>query len=262
MVNATRIFEALVQPIGLIWLLNLVAGIWLAYRRRWRDAAFCSAVAALLFVVGSTSVPVRLLDSLERPYSGKRLETVLPCDAVVLLGGTLSASSDGVFHFDLNDAADRAITAAELIRQGKAPNLVIGGGGDTESPAEKGESPEARRLGTWFETWGLTNAPVTRLNISANTREEAVQVLALAQKAKWRRVILVTSGYHMKRAEALFQRLGIPTETVACDFIALSYLERKKAFNPVPGWIGFEHLHLYLHEKIGWFVYRWRGWIG
>jgi uncharacterized SAM-binding protein YcdF (DUF218 family) len=261
MASASRILEALVQPIGLIWLLNLGGAAWLLYRRKWREAAFCGTIAALLFVVGSTSVPVRLLATLERPYAGGQPVTILSGDAVVMLGGTLSPSSEDVFRFDLNDGADRAITAAELIRQGKARTLIIGGGGRTDNASENRESPEAQLLKSWLVTWGLTNAPVICLNASGDTHDEAVQVHLLAQTNAWQRLILVTSAYHMKRAEALFHRLGVAVAPVACDFVALSSLERKGRFNPVPQADGFGYLQLYLHEKIGWFMYLWRGWI-
>jgi hypothetical protein len=32
-------------------------------------------------------------------------------------------------------------------------------------------------------------------------------------------------------------------------------------FRPLPGPGGFEGLAAYLHEIVGWWVYRWRGWL-
>jgi len=48
---------------------------------------------------------------------------------------------------------------------------------------------------------------------------------------------------------------------VACDFVGLADLESQPLFNPIPRPGGFEKMHLYLHEVIGWWVYWWRGWV-
>lgn len=77
------------------------------------------------------------------------------------------------------------------------------------------------------------------------------------------RILLVTSAYHLRRAEAVFRKAGMDVIPVACDFVAgLAELESKPLFNPIPRPGGFDKMQLYMHEVIGWWVYRWRGWVG
>lgn len=43
-----------------------------------------------------------------------------------------------------------------------------------------------------------------------NTREEAERSRELVERRGWKWVLLVTSAFHMGRAEATFRRAGVP----------------------------------------------------
>ena len=255
----TQFFEPLLQPIGILWLIHLVGAIWMARRRKWGEMIFCATIAAAILLIGSTRLPTRLLASLERPYANQNLTNLPHCDAVVMLGGTLTASSGDVLGFDLGEAADRIITAVEVFSQKKADTLVLGGGW--------GKSPDGSTwsegdvLMPWLAKQGVTGTNYLRLRNCANTHEEAIEVAALAKERRWQRIVLVTSGYHMKRASGLFAKVSVPFEPVACDFIGLSSLENEKRFRLFPELGKFHHLELFLHEWIGWHYYRLRGWV-
>ena len=256
----TRIIENLLEPIGLLWLLQLALLAGCLWRRKWRWALLFAAVASFVFLVGSTRIPARLLASLERPYADQPIDRLEPADAIVMLGGLLLPSKHDPLGVQFGDAVDRMLTATELLRSRKANWLVLGGGFGSSAGAAKEPWRESEMVSSWLDRWGLgTN--VIRLGPSLNTREEAVQVKELMRQSGWQRILLVTSGYHMKRAAALFRQLEIPFQPVACDFVGLSELERVHPFNPVPDSQGFRHLELYLHEKIGWLYYKARGWV-
>lgn len=256
MADAARILEALVNPVGVVWALNVVAAVVLGVKRKWRGAVFCGSVTLLLFIFGSTPVSFHLLASLERPYASQARASIPMSDAIVMLGGTVLPSEHDPLGFQMGKAGDRVVTALELARQGKAPVLILGGGGK----AAQGWS-ESRLLTNWSQAWNISVGKILTIPVCANTREEAMHVRALCDEHKWTRVILVTSAYHMKRTEALFRKLGIPVVPVACDFEGLSYLNYREPFNPIPRPNHFEAVWLYTHEIIGWWVYRCRGWV-
>jgi len=81
----------------------------------------------------------------------------------------------------------------------------------------------------------------------------------LMQSNQWTSVLLVTSALHMPRSVALFKKQGLAVEPVSCDFRA--YGTPKPVFSIFPSLGNFELLALYTHEKIGWLVYKLRGWI-
>jgi uncharacterized SAM-binding protein YcdF (DUF218 family) len=256
MAEVSRILEALVTPLGLIWVMQLAATVVLAVKRKWRGAVFTGVTALILFVFGCTSICNHLLASLERPYAGQKLSDIPRCDAVIMLGGVVTPSKNDLFQFHLGEGADRAVTATELVRQGKAPVLVLGGGGNLKMGWSEGEL-----LRSWLAAWHLSESDVITIPVCANTHEEALRVQALSKEKGWKKVILVTSAYHMKRAEATFRQLEVPVIPFACDFIGLSALWAQGSIYPVPSPERFEKLSLYLHEKIGWWIYRWRGWL-
>ena len=248
----------LTQPVGLFWFCLLLLLLWRIWKRQWLRTILPGALALAVFLIGSTPLPARLLASLERPYTGANPGSLPQADAVVMLGGVLERSENDIFGFELKDAADRLVTAVELMRRGKGRALVLGGG------VAKGNNPglpEGELLQRWISAWGLTNAPVYLLGACTTTRDEALRTQALAKAHQWKQLILVTSASHMKRGEGLFRRLGVPVTCVAGDFVATAQLEHPGPFSPFPSAGGFVILSMYLHEIIGWQVYRLRGWV-
>jgi uncharacterized SAM-binding protein YcdF (DUF218 family) len=193
---------------------------------------------------------------LEKPYFHQDYSQLPAADAVVMLGGTLNPSRGDPFAFDFSAAADRAIAATEIIRRGKAKILVVGGSGEPG-----GKSQEGELLPSWLEAWKVQPAELVPLRASGDTHDEARQVEVLARERGWQRILLVTSASHMRRASATFLTLGVPVVPVACDFSGMSDLEGRHRLNLVPRGEGFRRIELYLHEVIGWYVYKWRGWI-
>ncbi|MBM3840111.1 MAG: YdcF family protein [Verrucomicrobia bacterium] len=257
----TSFWEPLLQPLGFLWLLHVLATLWMFRSRKWREAVFCGAIASAISVIGSTRVPARLLASLERPYATQNLTNLPPCDAVVMLGGTLNASNGDPLGFDVGEPADRILAAVELFKRKHAEVLILGGGGGRSRLPPGNPWSEGEVMKAWLASLGVTGTNVFPLRNCANTREEAVQVAAMARERQWKRVLLVTSAYHMKRAAGLFVKLGIPVEPVACDFVGLATLQNQKRWSPFPKTPGFHHFDLYLHEWIGWLYYRLRGWV-
>ncbi len=171
-------FSPLTEPVGLIWLLALLTTVLLVWRNRFRAAVGPGVVVIAFSLIGSTSLPALLLASLERPYAHPDLGALPEHDAVVMLGGVLEASSNDVFGLNLNGAADRVVTAAELMRRHKARALVLGGG---SSLLARGPVEEGRLVENWLRRWNLVEAPIHRLGACANTRDEAARTAALAR---------------------------------------------------------------------------------
>ena len=152
------------------------------------------------------------------------------------------------------------MTALELLRTEKASALVLGGG--LPVPGQPGLSAPAL-LERWVVSSGLarTAEVITNLGVCMNTYDETVQFGKLQRVYGWRKVLLVTSALHMPRSVALFKKQGIDVEPVVCDFKVYGVPGARLPFSPFPSQRRFEILGLYLHEKIGWWVYRAKGWI-
>jgi uncharacterized SAM-binding protein YcdF (DUF218 family) len=115
-------------------------------------------------------------------------------DAVVVLSGSK------------HERLDRGL---ELVREGVAPTLVISGGFDPRQPRA---NQLCRAGGADFEVICFAPNP-------DSTRGEAREVSDLARTHGWRRVLLVTSRFHVTRARMLFDRcLDADVDAVGVDY--------------------------------------------
>lgn len=253
-----RTLIPLVEPIGLIWLalILLAALLW---RKRARGFAIANAaLAVFIYVIGASALPDALLRSLERPYFGVKRETLPVCDAVVVLGGALDPSPNEVAQLHLTIAADRIITALEMIRLGKAPVLVSGGSGNEMDGEMKIEGDLFKQA---LIERHIPVPEIISLGMCLDTHHEAERTRALVKERGWKRVLLVTSAFHLPRAVATFRGVGVEVVPVPCNFLSREMTGRWPLRSAVPGFVGFEKTSVWLHEKIGWWEYQRRGWL-
>lgn len=254
----THWFENLADPVGFLWGCCVLAVIWLGWRGQWKRAAWPAVLGLLIWVVGATPIAADCLATLERPYAGVNLRGLPKADVVVMLGGVGAYSPQDLFHLDLRDGASRVVTAVQLLKDGKAGALALGGGGLPGHPETYGEGAQ---VAVWLKAWHLVQVPIYPMGINWNTHDECLHFSKLAARKGWRHILLVTSAYHMRRAAALFRHKGFQVEPVPCDFEGLAELESPSRFKWVPEMKGFHLWQVYLHEEMGWWYYRLRGWI-
>ena len=181
-----------------------------------------------------------------------------PADVVVALGGGCYVSENDMLGFALDSGGSRVLTALELVRRGKAKALVLGGSVPlTGKPGVTASS----LVQQWVLASGMTTVTVTNLGLCANTHDEALRFKELSARRGWRKVILVTSALHIPRSVAVFAAQGIAVVPVACDFQAYGVPPVQGGFSPFPRQTRFRQLGLYMHEKIGWWLYRAGGWV-
>jgi uncharacterized SAM-binding protein YcdF (DUF218 family) len=107
----------------------------------------------------------------------------------------------------------------------------------------------------------MTTVPVHSLGICADTHDEAEKVAALAAEQKWTRIALVTSASHMTRAKATFEKAGVPVVPVPCNYNSQQMRQERPYWIKTPDVNGYGYFEGWMHEVIGTWVYRWRGWI-
>lgn len=110
---------------------------------------------------------------------------------------------------DDNFYADRATRAVELYRQGLAP-IVVASGRRLRPYAGIAELMEHDLIERGVPKQAVIKFP----QMGDNTREEAVALGALVAERRWRRVLVVTSNSHTRRARYIFTRVFPDTVTV------------------------------------------------
>jgi uncharacterized SAM-binding protein YcdF (DUF218 family) len=160
-------------------------------------------------------------------------EPATKADAIVVL-------SDDNFY------ADRATHAAELYRQGAAPVVVASG---------RKLRPSAGITELMVHDLGERGVPkesiVPLAHDAENTREEAVVVARFAADHHWKKLIIVTSNYHTRRARYIFQKVapaGMETSVASA---------RDGDFDPELWWEKRKSSKEFMGELLGMLVAMW-----
>jgi uncharacterized SAM-binding protein YcdF (DUF218 family) len=125
-------------------------------------------------------------------------------DVIVILGGGIQCASN---ELAANSLA-RLVRGLELWRQGFAPRVTVSEAGTAMiGPSCGNESTIFRRtIGRLYPDGGpeIINLPKVK-----TTRDEAEQTARIAKARGWKRVLVVTSPTHTRRARATFRDVGI-----------------------------------------------------
>ncbi|TLD72414.1 YdcF family protein [Phragmitibacter flavus] len=248
----------LLQPLGVIWVLLGSWLLWRLWRHRWQDLWLPGLAWVIFSVMTCTPLASLLMARLEGvPKMPDKEWPVV--DAIVCLGGGAEPSFVEPTGFHLNPSADRLSTALMLHAQKKAPVLVLGGGGYKESGVMHSE---ADRVLKGLELMGLETSGMVSLGVCANTRDEALKVSALMKERGWTKILLVTSAFHMPRAEGTFVKAGVSLGgTVRCNYVSSVNHVGDFRWLHLPHANGFNVYKYWFHEVIGTWVYQWRGWM-
>ncbi|MBV8061973.1 MAG: YdcF family protein [Nevskia sp.] len=181
-------------------------------------------------------------------------------DAIVVLGsGVLPGGRPPPW------AEERIRYGAQLYRAGYAPRIVFSGGMTGRSRYEPlgmlqwwvtGNYPqlEAESYAVFAQDeLGLPPWTLVLEDQSHTTYENATRTASLLRRRGWRRVLLVTSPMHMRRALATFARLGVAADPA--PVIA------SRLYSPVPA-DRYEAWRAVLHEYLGLLDYWLTGRIG
>ena len=258
MESLLRWLLVLIQPLTLIWLL---LGIWVVrmiWKKLWRWAALPTLAWVILTLLTCTSMASWLMARLEKRYPLPAMSEVESADVIVCLGGGIQPSFTEPTGLHLVRGADRLATALSMAASGMAPVLVVGGGGYEQG----GEMhSEADAVLAFLERLPALNFEAVSLGTCSHTRDEALKVAHLVQDRGWKKVLLVTSASHMPRSVATFAKAGVPVVPVPCHYLSSYHQIGEVKWLHLPSRGSFDLFDAWLHEIIGTWTYKWRGWI-
>ena len=239
-----KLLPLIVSPLGLVILL-----VSLSVFLRRRGPALVGLLVLLV-----CSLPVtgnRLWGVLEADYPYRPIESVENADAVVVLSGMLGGieTSDGVVP-QWGEATDRLFAGVDLLNAQKAPIIIFTRG---QWPWVS-LPPEGEQLANRAIAMGVPERQILLTGIVTNTADEADEVKSLMDFGGMRRVILVTSSFHMERATMLFDREGIETIPYPTDFRANGFSGDWMSL--VPSAHGLNKTSEAVRELIGRLYYR------
>ena len=262
----SKLLPLFVYPLGLGLLLQL-AGLGAATRgqRGW-GLGLSGAGIGLIWLFAMPFTSRQLIWGLEERASALTPAAIPNADAVLVLGGGLKPALAPRRGVEVSEGGDRLLTGLRLMRDNKAPLLITSGGSISFTAADPAppEAISARELAVEL---GLPASKILINPGSRTTAEEARDIGALARQRGWKKILLVTSAFHMPRSLATFrQRSALTVIPVACDY----QLPSRNAYGePTAGSVvksllpDAEALHLSsvaLKEHLGLAIYRLKGW--
>jgi len=247
----------LADPLAWAWATLIANAAVCFWRRRCRKGWVLLGVAVAMSTAHACGIHERLMAGLERPFLNDSRHPIEPADAVVVLGGYLDYFPGAYLGIEFSEAADRLFTGIALVRDDKAPVLVLGGPG-VGSPPVLVEAETAKKF---IESWRLLSTPIKFLGANKDTHDEAVHCAKLARESGWKRVILVTSAAHLRRASGAFRKAGLDITPVGCDFRATEVFRGNWHIRIVPRTASFAMLDQWIEEEMGYAYYRLRGWL-
>jgi uncharacterized SAM-binding protein YcdF (DUF218 family) len=157
---------------------------------------------------------------------------------------------DPVPRFD--DAADRLWEAARLYDGDCAPLVFVAAGGDVEPPRMTKESVAMLEF---LRDYGIPESALRAEDRSRNTAGNAREAWAVLSARGVRRIHLVTSAWHMRRAEREFERVGFQVLPAPADFRSFGLVPGVRAWLPDAEALALSHI--VVKEWLGWW---WGGW--
>jgi uncharacterized SAM-binding protein YcdF (DUF218 family) len=144
----------------------------------------------------------------------KPISALESADAIVVLSGMLEINEVGDSTYIEWGDPDRFFGGIALFKASKAQKLVFTGG---KMPWDKVKKTEGEVLKEYAISSGIPDEKIFVTKDVGNTADEAVAVKELISPSK--RIILVTSAYHMYRAKRLFEKQGFEVIPYKVDYM-------------------------------------------
>jgi uncharacterized SAM-binding protein YcdF (DUF218 family)/glycosyltransferase involved in cell wall biosynthesis len=203
---------------------------------RERTAGMAAAVLLVFFILFYTSVPWMLARPLQRSAAPE------PADAIVVLAAGVGESGQAGGGYQ-----ERVKQAVELYRGGLAPRMIF----------ESGyvfAFREAEIMRDLALSLGVPPSAILLETKGVNTYDQVARVHEMLRQAGWRKILLVSSPYHMRRAMGVWSKQApditvVPTPSSRSQF----YTHSRGAT--------LDQLRGLAREYMALAAYWWRGWI-
>jgi uncharacterized SAM-binding protein YcdF (DUF218 family) len=247
-VNFFKVLEHLSRPWTQAWLLVLV-GVLLLCWRRWRvGGTLLLSGVAWLWLCATPAFALLLQRRLIEQYPTLAAAAYPKADAIVVLGGGVIPSASLDWDSDVADTdATRVGFGLLLFKAGRAPDVLLSGGHDA-----------ALQMASKLRQQGVPAGALQTEQASASTYQNALYSAAMLKRDGQRRILLVTSPMHMPRAVASFRRQGL--NVIAAPSIGSDRPVRVMNGSDWPQPAALFLTARCLHEYVGLWVYRLRGW--
>lgn len=244
-----RFVDLLLRPAATIMILVL-GGALLVKRYPRTGRAFIVAGMSLFYLLSTGYVATRIIRPLEAGYRPLSVNKAKADVIVVLSGDAKYFPWHDVKTVPSADSLDRAVTGAVLYRSLRLPMIISGGRSD---PTRSGLC-EADAMAGVAVSLGVPRKDIRSECASTDTLGNAVEIRKLIGR---KRIILVTSAYHMERAEGMFIKQGFSVVPAPAGFAGDD--QSLSVYSLIPRARNLLIADAAIHEYVGHVWYALRG---
>jgi uncharacterized SAM-binding protein YcdF (DUF218 family) len=234
-------------------LLLVTAGLLL------RKRALCWAGVALLWLCSLPPVGDAAMRAAEGWQERQPVSAAPAAHAIVVLSGGRAVPPGDPAVVEWTEAVDRFDVGVQLYQAGKAPWLILTGGW---LPWRPDMLPEGEVLAGLAAERGVPAADIRVTGKASNTAEEAAAVAAVLAELPPppgdAPILLVTSAYHMRRAQLIFEQAGMAVVPFPVDFQS-SAGAPFSILDLLPGAESLRRTEMALREAYGYWFYWLKG---
>tara|TARA_Y100000589_G_C27045805_1_gene585099 strand:+ start:112 stop:852 length:741 start_codon:yes stop_codon:yes gene_type:complete len=200
----------LFSPLGIVIFLLI-----LLFLKKSRKYLFSALTILITFSNGFTAL--LLWKFIEYPWKRYDFNYLKNADAIVVLSSSRHIPPGKSNIIEWNDP-DRFFAGIEIYRAGKAKRLMFTGG---TNPFLKDVPPEGEIYISESISMGIPASDLSTTGPVVNTYQEAKaikQQLDNMLTKNQKKIILVTSAFHMNRSKQIFEKQGIIVQPYPVDF--------------------------------------------
>ena len=203
------------------------------------------AGVAILVICSMPIVSGKMIAYLESDYELNRPSEIDTANAIVVLSGMVKTiKTKDSLDYEWSEAVDRFFAGIDLFRLNKAPTLIFTRG---KVPWSIG-LPEGEFLREEAIKLGIPKKDILLTENVENTDQEAKAIKKLFSIDN-PKIILVTSAFHMPRAQLVFEAAGINVIPFPVDFKTGAGKLTFMSF--IPSAVSFASTNFFVREIIG-----------
>lgn len=241
-----KIAGSLVTIPGIIIVIHIMASVLFLLRKQKMSGMFSLIMALIIYFI---SIPVTgnhvisLVEAKNVYHPGKSI------DVIILLGGGVVEGVDDLSGKDSlpPDVMARVVDTARIYNMSRMPVIISGG-----SPGAG--QHESGLMGRFLQDLGIPGKDIILESRSRDTGENAVYVKKIFMDKGYKRGLLVTSAYHVRRAAMIFKKSGI--DVVPHSSGKMGELKNRTQYDDfLPGIYSLKKTAIALRELLGYIYY-------
>lgn len=237
-------------PPGLFVLLAAALAIRLLFRKKLKQAGLLLLAGGFIWGLSTAPTADAILGRLESGYS---IPPSPKGDVIIMLGGAIFSKSPDLSGIGVPGygTMERLVTAARLHKRIGAPILISGGRVFSEDGAI------ASIAARFLQDLGISAESILIEDRSRDTYENALYSAQICRQKGFRTPLLVTSGFHLKRALFCFDDVGLSVQPFPCGLT--TWPDKTYHWTALlPGAGALQATAIGLHETIGLMYYQLR----